>query len=264
MDNSLAVFSHPNHEVVAFGLLGRLKPRIIYLTDGGGGRRITETRAGLARLGLLGRAVFLDHTEASFYEALLRKDAAFFRRVADEVREAAGGIPRQAFCDAVEFYNPVHDMSLPVVLAAFGRSRAHDDLAAILKGENPGPGFSAFEIPLVYEDEVGQVVINRAVPTRRNVEISLQLLPFEITTKATAWEDVYTVLTETFSSVVGDPRMHQVEHLVPAGDPARFPGDGVAVRYDKRGAALRQRGEVAEVITRAVHYLPTVKALLTA
>lgn len=263
MDNSLAVFSHPNHEVVAFGLLSRLKPRIIYLTDGGGGRRITETRAGLARLGLLGQAIFLDHTEASFYEALLRKDAAFFRRVADEVRRAAGSTPRQAFCDAVEFYNPVHDMSLPVVLSAFGPSRAQDNLATILKGADTWSGFSAFEIPLVYEDEVGRTVINRAVPTRRGVEISLQLLPFEVVTKAAAWEDVYTILMETFSPVVGDPRKYDLEHLTPAGDPARFPGDGVTVRYDKRGAALMQRGEVTEAITREGHYLPTVEALLT-
>ena len=41
--STIAVFSHPNHELAIFGLLQRLRPRLIYLTDGGGPERVAQT-----------------------------------------------------------------------------------------------------------------------------------------------------------------------------------------------------------------------------
>src|SRR5262245_11842031 len=105
------VFSHPNHEIALFGWLHRTKPPIVYLTDGGGEARVAQTRAGLRSIGCLDRATFLGHTEASLYEALLGRDLRFWRALAEQVRAAlAVHAPRQVFCDAVELYNPVHDM----------------------------------------------------------------------------------------------------------------------------------------------------------
>lgn len=82
----LAVFSHPNHELAAFGLVQRLRPHLLYLTDGGGAARVAETRRGLESIGMAEHARFLDHSEGSFYAALLARDATFFRQIADAVR----------------------------------------------------------------------------------------------------------------------------------------------------------------------------------
>ena len=60
---TLVVFSHPNHELAILGLLQRLRPKIVYLTDGGGPKRISETEEGLASVGLLNQATFLNYTE---------------------------------------------------------------------------------------------------------------------------------------------------------------------------------------------------------
>ena len=49
---SLVVFSHLNHELAIFGLVQRLRPNLIYLTDGGGKDRIGQTKAGLEQIGL--------------------------------------------------------------------------------------------------------------------------------------------------------------------------------------------------------------------
>ena len=117
--STLAVFSHPNHELAILGLLQRLRPNIIVLTDGGGGTRVTESQKGLESIDLLDQATFLNFPEASFYDSLCARDHSFFKEVAERVfnlMDSCG--PGQILCDAVEFYNPVHDLSLPIDDAA--------------------------------------------------------------------------------------------------------------------------------------------------
>src|SRR5262249_36853176 len=109
---------------------------VVYLTDGGGERRMEETRAGLRSIGLADRACFLGYTEQSFYDALLERDADFYAGVAARVRDVLRDLrPTQVLCDSVEFYTPVHDMSLPIVRAA-------------LRDE---PAAAIFEVPLVHQ-----------------------------------------------------------------------------------------------------------------
>jgi len=130
------IFSHPNHELAAYGLIQSLDPRIIYLTDGGGQDRVAQTRTGLASIGRLKSAVFLNHAEDRFYQALLDQDADFFSGVAGQVREALGSDPIDAICsDAIEFYNPVHDLATPIVRSAVG---------------GPG-GICHYELPLIHQ-----------------------------------------------------------------------------------------------------------------
>jgi hypothetical protein len=87
----VVVLSHPNHEAAMFGVLRRLRPRIVILTDGGGEERVAQSRQGLQRIGLLESTTFLDWREADFYDALLDRDVPFFRGVAAQVgREIAG------------------------------------------------------------------------------------------------------------------------------------------------------------------------------
>jgi hypothetical protein len=58
----LFVFSHPNHEGAVLGMIQRLRPHLVFLNDGGGERRVSETRAALAQIGLLERVItWRDH-----------------------------------------------------------------------------------------------------------------------------------------------------------------------------------------------------------
>src|SRR5690606_279399 len=99
----VAVFSHPNHELAVFGLLQSERPALVYLTDGGGERRVEQTRRGLAGIGLADSARYLGYAERSFYEALLEQDVAFFLEVAARVRDALTEVaPSRVLCDAVE------------------------------------------------------------------------------------------------------------------------------------------------------------------
>ena len=113
-----------------------LRPTLVYSTDGGGEKRIAQTRRGLDSIGLAERAYFLDYSEQSFYDALLDRDIGFYEEVAHRLRTLLRDLrPTQVLCDSVEFYNPVHDMSLPLVRAALAES----------------PEVAIFEVPLVYQ-----------------------------------------------------------------------------------------------------------------
>ena len=117
------VFSHPNHEVAVLGTIFRLRPHIIYLTDGGADARVAETKEAL-RSYQPASVHYLNHTEQSFYDALLGEDLPFYRAVSQEIRSLFRNLDGDAiYCDAVEFYNPVHDITLPIVRAALAGTR---------------------------------------------------------------------------------------------------------------------------------------------
>src|SRR6266496_3965503 len=115
MPSPIVVFSHPNHEIAVLGLIFRLRPHIIYLTDGGGEARVDQTKEALEGY-QPASTHYLNHSEQSLYDALLEGDTQFYNGLAGEVRAIATQLPADSvYCDAVEFYNPVHDVALPVV-----------------------------------------------------------------------------------------------------------------------------------------------------
>ena len=247
---SVIVFSHPNHELAIFGLVQRLRPRLIYLTDGGGSGRIDETRQGLANLGLADNADFLAYTEASLYDALLDGNLTLYREVADRVRQRIDALDaRQVFCDAVEFYNPLHDMSLPIVRAALG-GRAATPI---------------FEVPLVYQT-VGPgegYEVQRMPPSRRAGQVEVPLTERELAAKLSARDGGYALLQQQMGPVLS---MLSEEHLstevvAPASPRLPTPGTDCVLRYEWRGQTLLERGEVARRITYTEHYLPIATAL---
>jgi hypothetical protein len=245
------VFSHPNHELAIFGIVQSLRPTLVYLTDGGGERRVAQTRRGLESIGLADRAYFLDYGEQSFYDALLDRDAAFYAEVASRVRELLRDLrPTQVLCDAVEFYNPVHDMSLPIVRAAL----AHE------------PDVAVFEVPLVHQKPAGdeRYEFQRTSPSRRPDQIEWPLSEAELATKLGARDRIYTALTAQMGPLLAAIPLADLALEVVAPAPASLPepdGERV-VRYEWRARLLLERGEIERGITYADHYLPVATSLL--
>ncbi|MEE8201393.1 MAG: hypothetical protein V3R29_09530 [Candidatus Acidoferrales bacterium] len=247
----LLVFSHPNHELAVFGLTQRYRPHIVYLTDGGGEHRVGETRRGLETLGLLGQARFLNHSEKAFYQALLDQDTDFYRQVAAQVAQLMETVqPEQVFCDAVEFYNPVHDISLPITRAAVGTHK-HIPL---------------FEMPLIYQKptETETYDVQRFPASRRHGAIELRLTPEELETKIKARDEIYSQLRNQMGRTICDlPPAHLgLEMVRPAESALPTAKPDQVLRYENRGRRLQERGEVQRVITYADHYLPVASALL--
>lgn len=236
---TICIFSHPNHELAVFGLLKRMKPLIVFLTDGGGEKRIGETCRALESIGLGANATFLPHTEQSFYDALLHVNTGFFYDVAGEIRKILRSErPEQILCDAVEYYNPVHDMTLPIVINA-------DDAS----------WDGIFEVPLIYQKPSGGFGVQSA-PAGQEGQVQVQLTEEESAAKKDALENQYTILRDTLGSVLlSSPSALQKETIFPASTPLRWPDSGRFLRYERRGKELMARGEVPSEITHAYHFL---------
>lgn len=244
------VFSHPNHELAVYGLLQRFRPHLIFLTDGGGAERVEQTERGLERIDLRDRAQFLDYPEASFYEGLLEGDVGLFREVARRIREKLDGIrPEQVLCDAVEFYNPVHDLSLPIVLAAL----ADTDAVAI------------FEVPLLYQvpGDTERYAVQRMPASRAAGRVVVQLTAAELTAKLAARDEVYSLLRAQLGPVLGLlPDEHFAHEEIAAAPPELpTPDDERVLRFEWRGKLHQRSGAVDRVITYADHYLPVASSL---
>lgn len=116
------VVSHPGHELRVYGWLEATRPRVFVLTDGSG--RSTRSRIGstdkvLAGVGASRGDIYARLKDTDLYTAILDHDFGLFTRLADEL---AGALRREKISyvagDAVEGYNPAHDVCRLIVNAA--------------------------------------------------------------------------------------------------------------------------------------------------
>ncbi len=247
MTKRLMIFGHPSHELALFGMLQREPAEILIIDDGGGPRREADSRQGLATIGLQAR--YLSHPESAFYKALLARDVEYFRHVTDQLRRVIEEVePDEIYCDAVEFYNPVHDVTLPMVRTALGSRRA-----------------KIFEVPLVYqEDAPGEVYrIQRVPPALAGRRISYELTAEQVEKKDVARLTIYSNLREQAGpEFMTAPREYLAhEEVLHASHELPAPGHGRKLRYEWRARLLRSQGLIREVITYADHYMPAMRAL---
>lgn len=245
---TVAVFSHPNHEIAVLALLKKVRPFIIFLTDGGGKARENETRKGLSLIGLEENAIFLSHPEQAFYDALLHVNDDFFHHVARQVRMLLKGTkPEQILCDAVEFYNPVHDLTLAIVGSA-------DD----------APWAGTYEVPLLYQKPGGKESYGVQTVPEGRPRIEFVLSAEETELKTSALREIYTILRDTLGPLLMSSPALKMETLFPASTPLRWPDPGRVLRYEGRAAALKAEGKIESEITHSFHFLPVVARLLEA
>lgn len=247
----LIVFSHPNHELAIFGYLQKVKPYLLFLTDGGGEARVQQTRQGLESIGLFDKAFFMDHTEQSFYDALLECDSKFFADVADQVCGHVQALePDEILCDAVEFYNPIHDISLPVTCAALRGSRSP----------------AVFEVPLIYQEpaQVETYVVQRIPASRSSEQIEFQLSEQELAGKLRARDQIYTLLADQLGDVILDLSAKQIalEVMTVARRSLPEPGVDTVLRYERRAEMLAATGDIQRRITYDEHYLSVASPLM--
>jgi hypothetical protein len=269
----LVVTSHPNHELAILGTLLRLRPALLFLTDGGAQARLDDTRRSLARCGLLDDARFLEVPEPELYAALAEGDPGALLRLLEEIRgEIARTGTRQVLCEAVELYNPLHDITMPLVAAAV-RS-----LSAGRHGEAIGDAVEIVEFPLIAQvaGESGAdgaaYRVQRPSHEQRADTVTVRLRPEELAAKVEARASAYPGLLEQLGDVLGalDEEHLAVEVFARArldregrAVPPR-PGEDCALRYERRGELLRRSGSVERVITLRDHFLPAVAAVYEA
>lgn len=126
----MLIVAHPGHELRIVGWMHRARPTVCVMTDGsgsGGEARIESTTRVLAEIGARAGPVYGRMSDREVYAAILEHRYEVFLRLADELAEALA--EQAADCvvgDAVEGYNPSHDVCRLVINAAVriaGRAR---------------------------------------------------------------------------------------------------------------------------------------------
>ena len=241
--STIMVFSHPNHEVSVLGTIGRKSPHVVFLTDGGGEERVRETQEGLSSYLPFENLHFLGHSEPSLYDALVNHDCEFFRNLAREVRDVVDLIqPSEIYCDAIEFYNPVHDMALPIVRAAL---EGREDIAVL-------------EVPLIYQEksEPDSYALQKVPPSLAHLSASVMLTGIELDRKMAVLRSGYQALIRQLGERILDAidARPQRENFLRARGSLPGPAPDQVLRYDMRGRALKAQGEVQEAISYHKHY----------
>lgn len=127
---SALVLAHPGHELLVHGWLERARPVVFVLTDGSGrtGRsRLASTTGVLRRAGARPGAVYGHWSDAALYAVILEGVVQDLYRLVDALAEQLVGLDIDFVVgDALEGYNPCHDLARYVVNAAVRRvTRRH-------------------------------------------------------------------------------------------------------------------------------------------
>ena len=124
----LLLVAHPGHELLLHQWLVERRPVVLVLTDGSGGAgqaRIHLTRRTLDACGARPGSIFGEAPDVVFYDAVLAGDVDYFLRLVG--RTEADILDHGAelvVSDAVEHYNPIHDLcSVIASLATLAASR---------------------------------------------------------------------------------------------------------------------------------------------
>ena len=122
------VIAHPGHELRVHGWLERAQPLVFVLTDGSGrtGRsRLASTSRVLDDAGASRGILYGRFTDRDLYSLLRERSHSVFDRTADELARALDdeGI-ESVVGDAVEGYNPGHDVCRLLINAALARRAA--------------------------------------------------------------------------------------------------------------------------------------------
>ena len=139
---AVLVLAHPGHELRVHGWLERARPEVHVLTDGSGHgphARLASTTSVLERAGAGQGRIYGRFSDRELYEAMLGGRVGLFVSMAGELADAiiAAGADVVA-CDAIEGYNPSHDVCRLVAGAAI-------DLAS----QRSGRPIAAYDFPLV-------------------------------------------------------------------------------------------------------------------
>jgi len=119
---TLLVIAHPGHELRVWGWVTSVRPLVSVLTDGSGSTghpRLDVTRASLERIGARPESPFGPLTDRMVYTSLLTGEHEPLLQLAARLAHAivVNGV-QQVASDAIEGYNPTHDVCALLARAA--------------------------------------------------------------------------------------------------------------------------------------------------
>ena len=117
----LLLHAHPGHELRLFGWMEQHQPTLFLMTDGSGGgaSRTHHSQETVLRAGAHAGVAFGMATDRDWYSAILSADLALFDRMIGAIVQAATAQASTLIVsDAVDGYNPRHDLCEAVAASA--------------------------------------------------------------------------------------------------------------------------------------------------
>ncbi|MBS0411374.1 MAG: hypothetical protein JSR86_15760 [Proteobacteria bacterium] len=242
----LLLIGHPGHELLVHDWMREHRPVVMVLTDGSGSAnapRIAETRQVVLEAGATPGPVFGHAPDAEVYAAILRRDAAWFAPlVRQSCRACMEGAAPLVLSDAVEHFNPVHDLAS--VIAGLACRLARKDL-----GRAP----QRFEFPIERPQDP------EALPAGWRLR---RLDPAAVARKEAAADGIVALRDEAARRRREQPGSQAFEILAPvAADRPLLPAPEDEPFYERFGRARLAQGVYGELITYAGHLAPLADAL---
>ncbi len=263
------VTAHPGHELCVLGWLKRARPSVFVITDGSGRcgePKLAATTDLLARAGAARGSFYGRWTDAHLYRAILCGDTDFFVRLAAEFADI---FAREQFdyvaCEAIEGYNPTHDLCRLLTGAALARANrsgehhtAGYEFTLINRGRSRHGTPSADSIWLRLDDDaLGEKLAEMRAHPHLADEVGAGLDGSALA----ALRDFPEIAAEVQALVRGmGPEAFRVEHLRAARPEVDAP-TSEAPFYERYGQCLVRRGHYAQAIGFSRHVAPIAERL---
>lgn len=242
------VVAHPGHELRVHGWLEQARPEVHVLTDGSGHglvSRLGSTTTVLSGAGATPGAVYGRFSDRSLYQAMLAQRLDLLLALTEELSEAlvARGVD-VVVCDAIEGYNPSHDVCRLVTGAAVA--------LAARRLHRPVP---AYDFPLVAAPD--------ACPEHlRGAAVRIDLDDAALARKLEA-ADRYPELRAEVQAALASlgPAAFLTECLRPHEDDGTCRFETETPDYEQYGARRVAAGIYPEVLTFRGHVGPIAAAL---
>ena len=262
------ITAHPGHELCLFGWLKQARPHVYVLTDGSGGAdepRLPLTTELIKTTRSSKGSIYGRLTDARVYRAMLTRDTGFFIDLAEDLAEVLTlGRFDYVVSEAVEGYNPTHDMCRMLTGAALAqancRSNHHTqgyEFSLIKRGPSHNDTPEEDSIYLRLDDAELDEKINtmRAHPHLRD-EVNAGLDGEDLQ----ALRNYPELAAEVHSLVEGmGPEAFRFEHLRKIDE--TMPTKRSIPFYERYGEMLVRSGRYIQAIRFTEHMAPIVESL---
>ena len=234
---TILILAHPGHELRVFHWLETVRPTVCILTDGSGGSqasRIAYSEDSVVGAGASVGPVFGVMSDKDWYGAILAGNGRPFHEAVEKIVNAARGEPEvTVVADAVDGYNPVHDLAAAVGSAvAIGLAKSGSKVTMLVSAAVPG----------VAGEIAREILLDDDAQKR----------------KAAAIRAYYPLAEEARRILEEDPASFGRETLLQAN--FDWPSD-FEPQWEKFGRKRVATGRYADLITYREHVLPLAKAI---
>jgi hypothetical protein len=242
------VIANPGHELRIHGWLETVRPHVFVLTDGSGrpGRsRLASTSRILAATGSQPGSIYGRFSDIALYDAILDGKHEAFQALTLDFADALTRVrPQYVVGDALEGYNPVHDVCRLII-----------NVAVAICSRRGNPPVGNYDFPLVGRPDAAPQEPSAAV-------VGLRLQESQLARKLAAAHG-YAELDHEIKSALQENSVDGFrDEWLRAVEGAGYTPPKLPPYYETHGERQVAAGHYARVLRYHEHVLPVVDTLL--